>query len=416
MPGLRWSYELPDCSMPIAIDTYSHCSYNCLYCFSYFKPHFNQNPKISSYNTQNLIRLFQGIAPDRHYWKNFIERRMFIQWGGITDPFDNFEKKYGKTYELLSYLAKIKYPLCFSTKGTWWTEDEKYRKLITGQKDWYFKFSIINIDPILSSKVEQNVKSPQNRLQAIKNIAGLGVGEPILRLRPFIIGMSDKRNEYLDLIKYAYSAGARAVSTEFLCIERRIESKRNERFQKLNEALGYDIVDFYKRNSIDEGYLRLNRNIKKPYIDKMYNLCKKLGMRFYVSDAHAKDYNCNGSCCGLPAYANYFKAQMTEMICTAREKGELNFVEFLAHMPDEYRRMLFIKMEGINTQTRHNCGVRRFQTTFDFFREIWNNIKSNRGLYRGYGKILKPIKMEAGNMVYKYQGFQDKKIGDKNAR
>lgn len=33
----RWSGEICDCSMPMTFDTYSKCSYNCLYCFAYFQ-------------------------------------------------------------------------------------------------------------------------------------------------------------------------------------------------------------------------------------------------------------------------------------------------------------------------------------------------------------------------------------------
>ena len=29
--------EILDCSMPMSFDTYSVCSYNCLYCFSFFQ-------------------------------------------------------------------------------------------------------------------------------------------------------------------------------------------------------------------------------------------------------------------------------------------------------------------------------------------------------------------------------------------
>ena len=33
----RWSNEIADCSMPMTFDTYSNCSFNCLYCFSQFQ-------------------------------------------------------------------------------------------------------------------------------------------------------------------------------------------------------------------------------------------------------------------------------------------------------------------------------------------------------------------------------------------
>ena len=33
----RWSGEIADCSMPMTFDTYSNCSFGCLYCFSQFQ-------------------------------------------------------------------------------------------------------------------------------------------------------------------------------------------------------------------------------------------------------------------------------------------------------------------------------------------------------------------------------------------
>lgn len=33
----RWTGEIADCSMPMTMDTYSNCSYNCQYCFSQFQ-------------------------------------------------------------------------------------------------------------------------------------------------------------------------------------------------------------------------------------------------------------------------------------------------------------------------------------------------------------------------------------------
>ena len=33
----RWSYEIVDCSMPMSIDTYSNCGYQCAYCFSQYQ-------------------------------------------------------------------------------------------------------------------------------------------------------------------------------------------------------------------------------------------------------------------------------------------------------------------------------------------------------------------------------------------
>ena len=30
----RWTAEITDCSLPLTLDTYSNCSFGCVYCFS----------------------------------------------------------------------------------------------------------------------------------------------------------------------------------------------------------------------------------------------------------------------------------------------------------------------------------------------------------------------------------------------
>ena len=53
-------------------------------------------------------------------FKEYIKQRRVMQWGGLSDEFDGFERKYGVTLDLLRFFKEIDYPLCFSTKGTWW--------------------------------------------------------------------------------------------------------------------------------------------------------------------------------------------------------------------------------------------------------------------------------------------------------
>ena len=52
-------------------------------------------------------------------------------------------------------------------------------------------------------------------------VADICPGGVTLRLRPFIIGMSNTNNQHLDLIELASGHGATALSTEFFCLEDR---------------------------------------------------------------------------------------------------------------------------------------------------------------------------------------------------
>ena len=303
----RWSMEIPDCSMPMSMDTYSRCSYNCLYCFSFFqkshttKGYLTGQPR--SVNPEKVIALFENAAvnntaaankTDVQFFK-YIQDRRIMQWGGLADEFDEYERRNGVTLELLRYFDKIDYPLSFSTKAAWWTEDSRYMELFARHThNWHVKISIITADPEKARKIERGVPSPQERLAAIKRLADIGI-HVTLRLRPFIIGCSE---DYPTLIRAAKEAGADSVTTEFFCMESRADDRLKARYAAMSEVLGYDIHQFYMENSKQQGYKRLNRAIKAPIIHRMRELTHSLGMRFHVSDAFCRECNDACNCCG----------------------------------------------------------------------------------------------------------------------
>lgn len=275
----RITYEFPDCSMPMAFDTYNNCSFGCMYCFAQNQRGIGRKKKeylhkeVKDVSVERIKRMF--IDPDKHGrdFAPYIKARKVMQWGSMSDQFDNFERKYGTTLELLRFFKDIDYPLCFSTKGAWFTKDERYMDLIRGQKNWNFKFSIITSDAEKARVIERGVESPQARLEAIERIANAGAGGATLRLRPFIIGVSTPT--YLDLIKEAFNRGATALSTEFFCLETRSPTLR-ELLPTISKMAGFDILAFYKKYSVQSGYLRLNRKVKEPFFRNMKELCDQL--------------------------------------------------------------------------------------------------------------------------------------------
>lgn len=324
----RWTGEIADCSLPMTLDTYSNCSFGCVYCFSQYQRGIGggaenyYSKKVKSINVEKVKRIFSGEDTESQFYK-YVKDKRPIQYGGLSDEFDGFERKYGKTYELLSYLKEIDYPICFSTKGDWEMFDDKYRELFRGADNWNFKFSIITLNEKDASKIEVGVPSPQERLKAMAEYNKLSKGGTTLRLRPFIPGVSDKT--YLDLIKEAHKAGATAVTTEFFCLEMRSIKQAKEHYDIISQCAGFDIVDFYRKYSNGTGYLRLNRKVKEPYIRKMKELCDKLGMRFYVSDAHFKECSENCCCCALNKNWNYSRGHFAAALQIAKKTGEVRW-------------------------------------------------------------------------------------------
>ena len=402
----RWSAEIADCSMPMTFDTYNNCAFGCMYCFSQFqraigggKEHY-LGKDVLSVNPDHIKRMFS--EPDKYggQFAEYIKQRRVMQWGGLSDQFDGFEHKYGVTLELLRFFKEIDYPLCFSTKATWWTKDERYMELVRGQKNWNFKFSIITLDESKARIIERGVPTPRERLDAIERIAKAEAGGATLRLRPFIIGVSTPT--YLDLIREAGNRGATALSTEFFCVEQRSNTLK-EYMPKLSELCGFDLMEFYKKYSVSSGYLRLNRKVKAPFIFNMKKACEAVGMRFYVSDAHFKELCCNGSCCGLPADWNYSHGQFCEALQICKKRGEVRWGDIKADVESLHSGYLWGRAQGYNANSSEKKAQFYGMSMAAYMRWLWNNPQAGQSPYKMFEGVMKPTgKDEDGNLIYTY--------------
>lgn len=394
--------------MPMTFDTYNNCSFGCLYCFSQFRRAIGVGNTRVHYlgkdvlpvNKEAVKKMF--LDPDKYagQFAPYIKQRRVMQWGGLSDEFDGYERKYGVTLELLRFFKEIDYPLCFSTKATWFTKDERYMELIRGQKNWNFKFSVITLDERKAHIMEKGVPTPLERLAAIERIAKADAGGATLRLRPFIIGISTP--SYLDLIREAGKRGATALSTEFMCVEQRSNTLK-ERMPIFNELCGFDFMDFYKKYSVSSGYLRLNRKVKEPFVRNMKALCDEIGMRFYVSDAHFKELCNNGSCCGLPPSWNYSHGQFCEALQIAKKNGLVFWDDIKGDIEKLHSGYEFRRAQGYNQGSSEIRAHFYDMTMADYMRWLWNNPQSGQSPYKMFEGVIYPDgKDEEGNLIYHY--------------
>ena len=401
----RWSCEITDCSMPMTFDQYGKCFYKCFYCFAAYqkaigiaKANYTDSHIVKAVKVDKVKRIFTEDWPGNQFW-DYIKDRKTIQWGGMADPFCPYEKKFGVGLELLRFFKDINYPICFSTKGTWWVDDPRYAELFKGQKNWNVKFSIITNDDKKARICEGGVPSSTERLKALEKVASWDCGGATLRLRPFIIGISNPGHQ--ELIRRAGEAGATALSTEFFCMEQRSNTLRDS-LPKINKLIGFNMFKFYKKYSYQQGYMRLNRNVKRQFVNEMEDACRKAGMRFYVSDAHFKERCDNGSCCGLPSDWNYARGQWTEALQIAKKKGKVRWRDMEKHLKYA-ERFLYRKADGLNTSgSDHRARFHNF-TMKEYLRWIWNHPKNGQSPYTMYEGILVPTGLdENDNIIYKY--------------
>ena len=394
--------------MPMTFDTYSNCSFGCMYCFAQFQRGLGKTKEsylakdVCSVNPDKIKKMFTD--PDNYagQFATYIKQRRVMQWGGMSDQFDGFERQRGVTLDLLRFFKEIDYPLCFSTKAAWFTEDERYMELIRGQRNWNFKFSIITLDEEKARVIERGVPTPRQRLEAIRRIAEADAGGATLRLRPFIIGVTTPT--YLDLIRAASDCGTSAMSTEFFCVEQRSPTLRAF-LPTLNALAGFDIMEFYRRYSVSSGYLRLNRKVKEPFMRNMKELCEELGMRFYVSDAHFKELSCNGSCCGLPPDWNYSRGQWCEALQIAKRNGHVRWEDVSSDIQQLVSGFSWYRAQGYNCNSSEKKAKYDGMTMADYMHWLWNNPQSGQSPYKLFEGALGPDgKDTEGNIIYKYNG------------
>ncbi|MBQ4495655.1 MAG: hypothetical protein II968_07785 [Selenomonadaceae bacterium] len=416
----RWTNEILDCSMPMTFDTYSKCSYHCLYCFSFYqKSHtldgYDSNKNniraIRSVKPQKVIHLFESAlsndienssATEKTFFP-YIQERRIMQWGGLADAFDEYERQLGITLELLKYFDSIDYPLSFSTKAAWWTNDNRYMDLFKKHThNWHVKVSIITTNVKKARAIEKGCPTPQKRLEAIKRLADAGI-HVTLRLRPYIIGIS---GDWKELISQAHAAGADSVTVEFFCMEGRADTELKLRYDEMSKVCGFNIWDFYMHYSKQQGYKRLSRAIKAPIIYAMRDFIHGLGMRFHVSDMFCRECNDACNCCGVPPEWNVNQCgHIGEAILIAREKGFVRFSDIADSAKKFFANFGWCNAPGYNINNSRNRALYFETTMFEYIRNNWNKISSGNSPARGYGGILIPYDVdECGDVIYKYNG------------
>lgn len=411
----RWTGELPDCSLPVTFDQYGRCSFRCMYCFAFFqksiglaKDNYLAGGAPTAVNPASVIRTFEEAKGDpaavkkSNQFAPYLAAGRAIQWGGMADPFDPYEKAKGVGLEVLRYLRKENRCVSFSTKAVWWLADKRYVSLFEGARNFHVKISIITDDEDKAKAIELGVPTVRERILAMRRLKELGVGGITLRFRPFIVGISTPG--HVRLIERAAEAGADSVSTEFFCLERR-SATAAAFIERMSRVAGYDISQAYIQHSGASGYLRLNRKIKLPFWFEMQKAAHEHGMRFHVSDAHGKDFNDHGSCCGCPDWFPHSRAQFTEAIVRAKANGTVRWSEFAADAQRYFGGFLWRTAVGFNTGSAEHRAARYEWTMYDWLHQLWNDTKSQKGVVNGYAGVLQPQAVdENGDIIYRYIG------------
>lgn len=419
----RISSEYMDCSLPLTFDQYSFCSLGCQYCFAVMlktnNPSFST--KLHAVNYKNFISTVRGDpqgTKNKALHKHFFSKRFVLHWGGLADPFCNFEMANNVGYKIIKVLAKEKYPTLFSFKGPaiFKSNFENLFAKYSHQKNFAFQASIIAPSDEMSRKIEIGTPTTSRRLKALKRLSDMGYWT-ILRLRPFIIGITDDGLD--DLLCRAKDAGIKAISMEFVAIDLRQNKHLAKRYKWIGQLIGTDsFIKYFQALSPSErgGYLRLNRLVKERFVKQIYKFCIDNDILFTCSDPDYKELNMSGCCCGLPEkynenkeMTNWSKSQLTYHLKETRKQYHLNgsslkfkFDNIFNSSKDTFLDDPCFANDHISVSAK-TASERQNLTYREIARTIWNNLKSP-GNPQNYfhGKLL-PFRIDDNeNYVFKY--------------
>ena len=299
------------CSFPLRLDTYNLCTFNCPYCYmknrgGNYKPSTLQIINIEKFKKT----LWKGInLQPQNVVEEFIQQRIPIHFGGVSDPFSEYENKYMKSFEVLKNLNQYQYPTIISTRsGTWSTKE--YINIIKDGK-YIVQLSMPTNNSTVLKRLNKNKNIYHNQLKTIDSLIKNKI-PVVCRLQPFIPRFEE---EYINIIEDLIKAGVKTISIEYLKLP--LENEKMN-FSLMDEIFGFPLLAFYKKKEATRSGREwvLPSKYKYEMIKTIKNQFNDIEINYADNDLmHLNKYNC---CIGkyqqLEGFQNTFNYNITTAI------------------------------------------------------------------------------------------------------
>lgn len=447
--GYGYTADGFDCAIQVRFESYNICSFGCLYCFTtqlLRDARRREGFRLGAANLRALEEILSGnsgiseraasssstarkgvkdgdrlrrtlgrtVHDFRKVMHDYITepdplgRRRVVQFGGLGEPFCNFEKKHGVSLRMLKLFTKYNQPVRVSTKGgDLLLKDNRYIDALAAGNFWV-AFSIISVDDELLKRVDKHTPTASSRLAAMKALSAEGV-KTSLRFRPIIPGLSDSTAKHpkawRELLRRAADAGCRAVSIETLFAPGSMTAWQNRAWQELEDVIQFGLRGFYGQHGAHGACIRLGRPFVEELTLKIRDECRALGMTFACSDPLFKELNDYGCCCGISpddkVFGNWEARQLTNALIVAKtgeRRGMVYFEDVCPSYADKVKLWDMVALTGVK-----NLYKSRYHTWRDRLHGRYNDLKSNRGPLQYLQGILKPVSRDKnGDIVYQY--------------
>lgn len=283
--------QAPFCSVPLRLDAYGFCQFSCSFCFAKARGGHRATKPVTEANPealrQRLLRVSNGQLHSAI--DEFLDRRIPIQFGGMTDPFSPWESERKVTLRLLRVLAEFDYPTIISTKSTLVAAADYVDALQDG--NFFVRISFTGAREDLQHRLERGVPSFNDRLAAAGRLRQKNLAVAA-RLQPIIPG----EEEFLPaMIQSMADVGIQQVSAEYLKWPMEKSSEQHKRLSVLLPAT--------ERQYLDIGATKVGREMVLPAdwklrrLSRLKTIAEQRGLVFGYAENDLLHLNDFEACC-----------------------------------------------------------------------------------------------------------------------
>jgi DNA repair photolyase len=198
----------PDIPFDRSINAYAGCEHGCIYCYARPTHAYHDLSPGIDFETRlfakpDAARLLRRELAAKAY------RPAPIAMGTNTDPYQPIERQYRLTRQILEVCADVRHPVTITTKSARILDDIDLIAAMARDNLIAVAISVTSLDARLSATLEPRASTPENRLQAIAQLAAAGVFVGV-NVSPIIPAITDDHIE--TILARAGAAGARSAS------------------------------------------------------------------------------------------------------------------------------------------------------------------------------------------------------------
>ncbi len=281
------------CGLPLRLDTYRGCGFQCSYCFARNRGGNRPGETIRPANPKQIHRVLEraldhggsGVIAE------FLQRRTPIHFGGMSDPFQPAEAQEQATASVLQSLGRYRYPTVLSTRGTM-VADPRYLDLLQNLGHVVVQFSFSTTRDSTASLVEPHATRPSLLLRTMETLSNHAIAVTC-RWQPYIPGISESPMEFIPRIA---ATGCRHLAFEHLKLP--LEREKGL-WQEFVRATRHDFFEEYRLQGArrDGREIVLNPQSKLAVVLEAREQVHRNGMTFGAADNEFQYLSDTPCCC-----------------------------------------------------------------------------------------------------------------------